>query len=279
MMRALVVSALLAALVAGCSDEGGSSGVGTGGAGGGSTGTDATASSASGEGGDGGPSSGPTGSSSSGSSSQSGSTGVSSGSGGGGASSSGTGGAPATEIDGYWVWTRQIEDGAVTLEVTDADMEPRVGSSGWPGCPDGILCTRYGIHKVAFGENGRLHQQHNVMTSSDFQTLGTWADQGAGLGGFERQEQYSCAHPDSVNADVVPGAFRYRVEAGELWVSVNGFFGFAFSDPGVEPTTWLVYKPVSREDYYDRYMIRVCQPFDEFTCHEACFDDSLVDER
>ena len=61
-------------------------------------------------------------------------------------------------------------------------------------------------------------------------------------------------------------------------MSVAGFGDFPFSDPGAEPTTWLVYKPVSRDDYYGKYMIRYCQPFDEFVCQEACFDMSLVDE-
>ena len=52
-----------------------------------------------------------------------------------------------TELTGYWVWVKQVEDGQVTLEVTDEDMEPKVGPSGWPDCPNGILCTRYGIHR------------------------------------------------------------------------------------------------------------------------------------
>jgi len=197
---------------------------------------------------------------------------------GAGGTGGGGGSEPTSSLEGYWVWTKQIENGQVTLEVTDADMEPKVGPSGWPGCPDGILCTRYGIHKVAFGEAGRLHQQHNVTTSSDFQTLGTWADGGAGVATFERQEQFSCAHPDQVNADVAPGGFRHEMVDGELRISVSGFGGFPFVDPGAAPTTWLSYKPVTREDYYGKYMIRFCQPFAEFMCHAACFDDSLVDE-
>jgi hypothetical protein len=35
---------------------------------------------------------------------------------------------------------------------------------------------------------------------------------------------------------------------------------------------------VSRDDYYGKYMIRVCQAHDGIECHDACFDQSLVDE-
>src|SRR5262245_45144566 len=103
----------------------------------------------------------------------------------------GSGGAAPTPLTGYWVWTKEIDNGQVVLEITDADMEPKVGPTGWRGCPDGILCTHYGIQKIAFGETGRLHHQLNVFTSSDFQTLGTWAEGTDGHGTFERQEQFS----------------------------------------------------------------------------------------
>lgn len=181
-------------------------------------------------------------------------------------------------MTGYWVWTKQIEDDQVTLEITDADMEGKVGPSGWTGCPDGIICTRYGIHKVAFGETGALHYQLNVTTSSDFQTLGTWADTSAGHGTLERTAQFSCAHPEQVNADVVPGGFRYQFVDGELRLGVTDFGAFPLYDDGTEPTRWLAYKAVTRADYYGKYMIRICQPHDGFECHPGCFDDSLVDE-
>jgi len=196
----------------------------------------------------------------------------------GGGTSSGSGGAASTPLEGYWVWTKQIDNGQVVLEITDADMEPKVGSAGWRGCPDGIICTRYGIQKIAFGETGRLHFQHNVFTSSDFQTLGTWADGTDGHGSFERQEQFSCAHPEQVNADVVPGGFRYEMVDGELRLGVGDFGSFSLYDDGAEPMRWVAYKAVTRDDYYGKYMIRVCQPHDGFECHMACFDESLVDE-
>jgi hypothetical protein len=275
-MKTFVLAALLAALAA-CSDDDGSSGTGSGGSGGSSssTGQGTPASGATtGPGGDGG-NEGTGGDAGSTTTTGSGTTTTSSSTGSGGG---GTGGSAPSSIEGYWVWTRQVENGAVTLEITDADLEAKVGSSGWEGCPDGIICTHYGIHKVAFGGNGRLHQQHNVFTSSDYQTLGTWADGGAGVATYERQAQFSCAHPEEVNADVVAGSFDYKIDDGELWIAVSGFFGFAFADVEGEPTSWIVYKPVTHDDYYGKYMIRVCQPHDGFECHEGCFDPSLIDE-
>lgn len=273
-MKTLVLAVALVAALPGCSDDGGSSSSGSGGSGGSgsATGQGTSASAATtGPGGEGG-GDGSGGDAAATTTTGSGTTTTSS------TSGAGTGGAAPSSIEGYWVWTRQVENGAVTLEITDEDMEGRVGPSGWEGCPQGILCTHHGIHKVAFGSNGRLHQQHNVFTSSDYQTLGTWSDGGDGVGSFERQEQFSCAHPEQVNADVVAGTFDYQLENGELWIAVSGFFGFAFADAEGEPTSWIVYKPVSHDDYYGKYMIRVCQAHDGFECHEGCFDTSLVDE-
>jgi hypothetical protein len=253
--RELLAAVACAAALVGCSDDdsGGTSSEGDGGAGAGQTSSSASS-------GEGGASSGSGGSSST-------------------ASGTGAGGAAPSEITGYWVWSKQIENGQVLLEITDADMEGKVGSSGWSGCPDGILCTHYGIHKVAFGATGKLHYQQNVFTSSDFQTLGTWAAGDAGHGTFERQQQFSCAHPESVNADVVPGGFRHQMVGGELQIGVADFgSSFPLYDDGTEPTRFIAYKPVSRDDYYGKYMIRVCQPHDGFMCHEGCVDNSLVDE-
>jgi hypothetical protein len=240
--------------VAGCSDDGS----GSGGSGGAASGAGAASAASSGAG-------------------AAGATGAGA-SGGGGATTGGAGGDAPAEVTGYWVWTKQIENDQVTLEITDADMEGKVGPTGWPGCPEGIICTRYGIHKVAFGETGALHYQHNVTTSSDFQTLGTWADASAGHGTLERTAQFSCAHPEQVNADVVPGGFRYQLVDGELRLGVTDFGSFPLYDDGTEPTRWMAYKAVTRADYYGKYMIRICQPHDGFECHPGCFDDSLVDE-
>jgi hypothetical protein len=130
-----------------------------------------------------------------------------------------------SELSGYWVWVQEVEDGQVVLEVTDEDMEARVGPSGWPDCPAGILCTRYGIQKVAFGAGGRFHYGYNVHTSSDYQTLGTLSS-GDGVASFSKEVRFSCAHPEQTNEDPAEGTFLYRFEGGRLWISVSRFSGF-----------------------------------------------------
>ncbi len=185
-----------------------------------------------------------------------------------------------TEVTGYWVWVAQVEDGQVVLEVTDADMETMVGTSGWPDCPAGIICTRYGIHKVAFGESGRFHYGFNVHTSSDYQTIGTYtaAD---GVGQVVKEARFSCAHPNDTNFDAATTDFVYHFEGDELWIGVRGFNAFELpftGTPETEPTRYNVYKSVSREDYYGRYMIRICQAAPGDSCHEGCTDNTLVNE-
>ena len=182
-----------------------------------------------------------------------------------------------TEITGYWLWSRQVEDGQVVLEITDDDMEILVGPSGWPDCPSGIICTRYGIQKVAFGDTGRIHFVHNVHTSSDFQTIGTYTASG-GVGQVSKEARFSCAHPDQDNTNTDTVDFVYRLQDGELWIGVSRFGGSTLpftGTPDSQPTRWMVYRPISREDYYGRYMIRVCQPTGGHECHEGCTDDDL----
>ncbi|MCC7535334.1 MAG: hypothetical protein IT379_03940, partial [Deltaproteobacteria bacterium] len=71
----------------------------------------------------------------------------------------------AEALAGYWVWKQTIEGGAVTLEITEADLMWRVGPTGWDGCPAGISCTNHGIHSVAFAlDSDRAHYSHRVVT-------------------------------------------------------------------------------------------------------------------
>jgi hypothetical protein len=185
-----------------------------------------------------------------------------------------------SELSGYWVWVREVEDGQTVLEVTDADMEPKVGSAGWPNCPDGILCTRYGIHKVAFGTDGAFHYGYNVHTSSDYQTLGS-VSAADGVASFSKAVRFSCAHPNQTNTDPRDGTFLYKFEDDELWISVSGFSGFEVpfaGEAGSEPNRWLVFKSVTRQQYYGQYMIRICQASGDDTCHDGCFSDSLIGE-
>lgn len=185
-----------------------------------------------------------------------------------------------SELSGYWVWVREVEDGETVLEVTDEDMEPKVGSSGWPDCPDGILCTRYGIHKVAFSKDGKFHYGYNVHTSSDYQTLGSLSTSG-GVATYSKSVRFSCAHPEQTNEEAREGTFRYKFKGDELWIGVSGFSAFEvpfFGSNDEEPTKWLVFKSVTREDYYGKYMIRICQASGGSSCHPGCDSDSLIGE-
>ena len=109
-------------------------------------------------------------------------------------------------------------------------------------------------------------------------TLGTYASNGDGTATFERQDFYSCAHPENVNSDDAGGDFRYQFVDDELWVSVSGFGGFAFDDNQEEPTRWLGYRRISRDEYYGKYTIRFCQPHDGYECQPGSSDSSLIDE-
>ncbi len=269
----------------GGTSAGGAAGAAQGGSGGSSAGGAGSGGSSAGASGGAGTTGG-SGAGMSGSSGQSGAAGASTGgvagaSGAGGAGSAGAGGGTSmpTALTGYWVWSKQIENGAVKLTVTEDDLQPKVGSMGWPGCPDGIVCTHYGIYKVAFGANGRFHHQENYTTSSDVQTFGTYQTPTSSTATFEREQYFSCAHPEVVNMEKASGTFRYKFVDNELWLSVSGFGGFALADDGNEPTRWLVYRSVSRQDYYGKYMIRICQPHDGIMCQPGCTDDSLIDEE
>jgi len=189
-------------------------------------------------------------------------------------------GGGSSELTGYWVWVRQVDDGETVLTVTDEDMQPKVGSSGWPDCPDGILCTRYGIHKVAFSKDGHFHYGYNVHTSSDYQTLGTLSTS-EGVADYSKSVRFSCAHPEQTNEDPRDGTFRYKFQGNELWIGVSGFSAFEVPFHGSEeqePTKWIVFKRVSQEDYYGKYMIRICQASGGTSCHSGCDSDSLIGE-
>lgn len=179
----------------------------------------------------------------------------------------------ATGVDaltGYWAWYQQVEAGAVTLTITDEDLV--VGD--WPGCPSGIICTHYGIRKLHFGPADELFYIHNVPTSSDYQYPGSYAAAGD-LVSYTFTEHFSCAHPNESDTETRTGHFRYRIEEGNLWVSVTGFSGHLpfFDEPPEAPDRWIVFRPISEADYAERYMIRVCVAASDEDCHPGCFPE------
>ncbi len=174
-------------------------------------------------------------------------------------------------LSGHWLWYQQVEAGQVVLTIEEADLQV----ADWPGCPQGIICTHYGIRKFDFEPSGAVAYIYNVTTSSDFEYEGTFsvADD---LVSYSFDTHFSCAHPDINDTDTRAGYFRYRAQDGNLWVSVTGFDGdLPFSSqPPDSPDRWIVFRPVTPEDYASRYMIRLCQAATDDGCHPHCFPES-----
>ena len=65
------------------------------------------------------------------------------------------------------------------------------------------------------------------------------------------------------------------MEEGNLAVSVSGFNGSLqfFSEPPVDPQLWVIYRPISLDDYENTYMIRVCMAANDDDCHPDCFPE------
>ena len=153
------------------------------------------------------------------------------------------------------------------------DMHLRQGANGWPGCPDAYICTRYGVRTLAIGASGALHYVSNVFTSSDYQFHGRWEAGVVRLSGH-----YSCAHPQLRDRMKRAAPLVWSVSGDELRVAVEpGAPGdewpFAERPTGM---TW-VFRRISRRLYYDRYLIRLCQPTDRHACAAGCTSMSLVE--
>ncbi len=178
-------------------------------------------------------------------------------------------------LHGQWVWTGIERDGHPELAVTDADMVRRVGSRGWPGCPDGVICTRHGIRVLSVGADGAARWITNVTTSSDFEAVGQVRWVFPGLAAFDVGHRFSCAHPD-INQRVTERRWlRFWREGDRLYVGID--------DPSAqlplpalasttEPSRWMVFRRVSAAVLTARYLLRLCQPTADSACDPACFD-------
>jgi hypothetical protein len=179
-----------------------------------------------------------------------------------------------SDIIGYWLWTEEVESGQVVRTITDDDMVPKVGPTGWSDCADRCLCTRWGIQKYAFGADGLVQYIENVHSSSDFHEKGSYGVSGD-LITFTMTEHFSCAHPTQRSTDTRIGYARWRMQAGSLWVSVTEFdssYPF-FDSPPDNPTRWVVFRSIAFADYDNRYMIRLCQAATDDECHPDCFPE------
>jgi hypothetical protein len=175
------------------------------------------------------------------------------------------------ELTGFWVWRSVRERGHTVRIVTDQDMEPREGPMGWLGCPNRYVCTHYGINALALGPEGEFWLVNNVVTSSDFQQIGTYVASEAVLT-FERQRFYSCAHPNRNDPTPVTLHLRYHMENDELWVGADAEGDVAFmASPQGETDSWMVFRRVSERDFFERYLLRRCQDDGrEPRCYEGC---------
>jgi len=140
-----------------------------------------------------------------------------------------------------------------------------------------------GQMKIAFGTgNNRCHYIWNETTGSDFHTECTYTASGdlvtysAPADSDGTAAGYSCAHPDWTSWNDRPAVEwgRYKFVGDRLWLGVNAYWGGANGDNGsckrfpfweseAQATTeeaWIVFKPVSRDEWYTTYAISTtCQ--------------------
>jgi hypothetical protein len=168
-------------------------------------------------------------------------------------------------LSGYWVWARRVQGSAVQMGPIDM-----------------------GQMKLAFGDgNARCHYVWNEITRSDFHTECTFRVEGDMVTFTARADPdgtaagWSCAHPDWTSWNDRPAVQygRYRIVGDELWIGVNTYWGFGGGVIGVPQNTsakrfpfweslgqartsesWIVFRRVSRADWYGRYAISTnCQ--------------------
>ena len=164
-------------------------------------------------------------------------------------------------LKGYWVWEQRV-----------------MGTVVQPPAP-----LDAGQMKIAFGTgNNKCHYIWNETTGSDFHTECTYsvsADMvtyNATADADGTAAGYSCAHPDWTSWNDRPAVQwgRYKFVGDRLWLGVNAYWGgangqngsckrFPFWESPSQAQTeeaWIVFKPVSRTDWYGTYAISTtCQ--------------------
>jgi hypothetical protein len=169
--------------------------------------------------------------------------------------------ANANPLKGYWVWEKRVMNGTVQpTKPLDA-----------------------GQMKIAFGAgNNKSHYIWNETTGSDFQTPCTYIVSGDMVAYSATADPdgtaagYSCAHPDWTSWNDRPALQwgRYKFVGDRLWLGVNAYWGGANGDNGSckrfpfweslgqaqSQEAWIVFKPVTRAEWYGKYAISTnCQ--------------------
>jgi len=175
---------------------------------------------------------------------------------------SGSDGEPGADaLRGYWVWEQRV-----------------IGTEVQPQRP-----LDAGQMKIAFGTgNNKCQYIWNETTGSDFHTECTYALSGdmvtytAPADPDGTAAGYSCAHPDWTSWNDRPAMEwgRYKFVGDRLWLAVNAYWGGANGDNGSckrfpfweslsqaqTEEAWIVFKPVTRAEWYGTYAISTnCQ--------------------
>jgi hypothetical protein len=176
------------------------------------------------------------------------------------ADAGGTTGTGTDALRGYWVWEKRVEGTVVQSGPVDK-----------------------GQMKLAFGTgNNKCHYIWNETTGSDFHTECTYTLKGdlvtlsAKADPDKTAAGWSCAHPSWTAWNDRPAIqyARYKFVGDRLWIGVNSYWGgvnggtasckrFPFWESEAQATTvesWIVYKPVTRQEWYTKYAISTnCQ--------------------
>ena len=177
------------------------------------------------------------------------------------------GGSSAIDIlKGYWVWEKRVQGTVVQSGTVDK-----------------------GQQKLAFGTgNNKCHYIWNEITGSDFHTECTYTVAGDLVTltaptnpGSTKAKGWSCAHPTWFSWSDRPAVqySRYKFVGTRLWMGVNTYWGFGGGVNNVpvnnslkrfpfwesksqaqKEASWIVYKPVTRAEWYGKYAISTnCQ--------------------
>lgn len=165
---------------------------------------------------------------------------------------------------GRWVWSRVVEDGQTTLAIDDADLVQKVGPSGWPGCPERFVCTRYGLRSLVLGADGTFFYAAHPETSSDFQAHGSWA-----AGRVWVDTTFSCAHP-GWRRPPLRAALHAERRGDALWVAISRGPPTTLPFAPAPTGRWLVFRRVTRSRF-EAIFPRLCQPSPGRPCHPRCF--------
>eukprot|EP01090_Pellita_catalonica_P019533 TRINITY_DN668_c0_g1_i4.p1 TRINITY_DN668_c0_g1~~TRINITY_DN668_c0_g1_i4.p1 ORF type:complete len:478 (-),score=47.31 TRINITY_DN668_c0_g1_i4:8-1441(-) len=162
-----------------------------------------------------------------------------------------------TPLEGFWLFTEvQNAEFTATKVIPASDVCTCFNC----GCPSGITCLKSGgINKIVFDGENSWRYFSNVQTGSDFNNGGTYRRIGSVVE-FTQTRAWSCAHAKKKPAsydDVKAPVYSRFSEIGSnirLWSKSKWN-----SKPAVATTEYILYAPVTEEDFYSKYHLTSCQ--------------------